>query len=222
MPRKLAGYLLLSLLSFFFFTVIFNVIAIAQVSAQKSPSEITQSEIVPTPTIYNAPQNSSDKQPPLVSSPTPTITPVQQANSTSVSKETQTTSPTETPVPPTATPTPTDIPTATPTPSPTAAPITTSSTDPQSLYGKYGSQYSVSADELRKIASCESGERADAQSPNGDYVGMYQFAASSWSSTRSAMGLDPNPDLRANAEEAIKTAAFMLSRGQENAWPNCH
>jgi len=51
---------------------------------------------------------------------------------------------------------------------------------------------------------------------------MFQFSASTWASVRGLMGLDPNPDLRENAEEAIHTTAFMLSRGEESAWPNCH
>jgi hypothetical protein len=35
------------------------------------------------------------------------------------------------------------------------------------------------------------------------------------------MGLDANSDLRFNAEEAIKTAAFHISQGGQGAWPNC-
>lgn len=54
------------------------------------------------------------------------------------------------------------------------------------------------------------------------YVGMYQFAAQTWQSTRTAMGLDPNPELRMNAEESIKTAAYKIANGGIQAWPNCH
>jgi len=221
MPRKLVGYILLSLLSFCFFTVIFNVIAIAQVSAEQPTPPVVQPVLAnPTPTIYKAqPIISSQSDQNTNISPTPTI--FEKQETTDASAPSPTTQPTTTPVPPTATPTPTVLPTATPTPSPEPT-ITTSSTDLETLFNRYSAQYNVSKDELEKIASCESGQRADAQSPNGDYLGMYQFAASSWSSTRSAMGQDPNPDLRTNADEAIKTAAFMLSRGQENAWPNCH
>jgi hypothetical protein len=217
MPRKLVGYILLSFLSFCFFTVTFNVIAIAQVSAQQPTPPVIQPEVAnPTPTIYMA-QEQISIPPANLLSPTPTIFKQQKAFAAST-QSTQNVLPTATPVPPTAIPIPTDIPTATPTPSP--QPIITTTTDLETLFSKYSAQYSTSEDELKKIASCESGQRADAQ--NGDYLGMYQFAASSWSSTRTAMGLDPNPDLRTNAGEAIKTAAFMLSRGEQNAWPNCH
>jgi len=59
-------------------------------------------------------------------------------------------------------------------------------------------------------------------SDTGTYAGIFQFSASTWASERGIMGLDPNPDLRKNAGEAIRTTAFMLSKGQETAWPNCH
>jgi hypothetical protein len=36
------------------------------------------------------------------------------------------------------------------------------------------------------------------------------------------MGLDSNPDLRFNADESIKTAAFKIAHGGIGAWPNCH
>jgi len=216
MPRKLVGYILLSFLSFCFFTVIFNIVAIAQVSAQQSPTQITQPEIVPTPTIYIAPVHVSDKQSPTFFSPTPTLTPQQQTKASSQSQKAQAPQPTATPIPPTATPSP--LPTATPTvvPQPTIA----TSTDLETLFGKYSSQYSVSEDELKKIANCESG--FNSASDTGLYAGMYQFSADTWASIRGIMGSDTNSDLRKNAEEAIKTAAFMLSRGEQNAWPNCH
>jgi hypothetical protein len=35
------------------------------------------------------------------------------------------------------------------------------------------------------------------------------------------MGLDTNPDLRKNAEEAIRTAAYKILNGGRGAWPNC-
>jgi len=218
MPRKLVGYLLLSFISFCFFTIIFNVIAIAQVSAQQSPSQITQPEIIPTPTIYNAPETTTNKQTPVVSTPTPTPITKQQTNTASESEEAQPTQPTATPVPPTDTPTPTVMPTATPTPSP--APTIGTATDLETLFNKYSAQYSVSKDELKKIASCESGFNTN--SDTGLYAGMFQFSASTWSSVRGLMGLDPNPDLRKDPEQAIMTTAFMLSRGEQSAWPNCH
>lgn len=221
MPRKLAGYFLLSLLSFCFFTVIFNVVAVAQVSAQQS-TLIAQPEIVnPTPTIYEAqisPVPSVNAHTSLLS-PTPTI--FQQPQTHQAAQQSiPTVQPTATPVPPTATPTPTDIPTATPTPSPQPQPTITTTTDLETLFSKYSAQYSVSEDELKKIANCESGFNTN--SDTGLYAGMFQFSASTWASVRGFMGLDTNPDLRKDPEQAIMTTAFMLSRGEQNAWPNCH
>lgn len=216
MPRKLVGYILLSFLSFCFFTVVFNIIAIAQASAQQSPSEIVkQPLIVPTPTIYSG-QIIIDKAP--VTSPTPTIVAKQQTQTPTESGQPETKQVTVTPVPPTETPIPTALPTATPTPSP--EPTIATTTDLETLFSKYSSQYSVSEDELKKIANCESGFNTN--SDTGLYAGMFQFSASTWASVRGLMGLDPNPDLRKDPEQAIMTTAFMLSRGEESAWPNCH
>jgi len=219
MPRKLVGYILLSSLSFCFFTIVFNVIAIAQVSAQQPNPPVIQPELAnPTPTIYiYQPQVSSQtNQNTNQISPTPTLFLHNQTAPTTQPKETV--KPTATPVPPTATPTPTDIPSVTPTPSP--APTTAATTDLETLFGKYSAQYSVNEDELKKIADCESGRNTSAE--NGPYAGMYQFSASTWTSVRGLMGLDPNPDLRKDPEQSIMTTAFMLSRGEQNAWPNCH
>lgn len=119
----------------------------------------------------------------------------------------------------TPTPTPTPEPTLIPTATPTAVPAIPVVTDLETLFSKYSNEYHVAADELKKIARCESGFNSGAI--NGVYYGMFQFLDRSWINIRAAMGLDTNPDLRNNAEEAIRTAAFMLSRGQQNAWPNC-
>jgi hypothetical protein len=35
------------------------------------------------------------------------------------------------------------------------------------------------------------------------------------------MGLNPDPELRFNAEEAIKTTAYKISRDGTGAWPVC-
>ncbi len=93
------------------------------------------------------------------------------------------------------------------------------SSDKSPLYEKYGALYGVSPLMLQRIASCESGERANAV--NGPYAGMFQFVAATWSSNRRAMGEDPNPALRYVAEEAVKTAAFKMSRDGYGAWPAC-
>jgi len=127
---------------------------------------------------------------------------------------TPTLTPTQTPTPtPTNTPTPT--PTLTPTPTPVAAPI-----DLEALFNNYSNKYSIDKNILKKIAACESGFNTNANYRN-IYLGMFQFAKSSWISVRTDMNADPNPTLRTNPEEAIKTAAYMLSVSRQNAWPNC-
>ena len=87
------------------------------------------------------------------------------------------------------------------------------------LIERYSSQYGINKDMMINIAHCESGFRANAT--NGPYAGLYQFVSSTWASNRRAMGLDPNPELRFNAEEAVKTAAFKMSRDGYGAWPVC-
>lgn len=130
----------------------------------------------------------------------------------------------------TATPTPTSTPASTPTPIPTDTsapePTTTptpwpalSSADLEALFQKYSDQYAVAKDLLKRIAACESG--FNSQADTGVYVGMFQFASATWINARNSMGLDPNPDLRKNPEESIRTAASMIQRGQQNAWKNC-
>lgn len=125
------------------------------------------------------------------------------------------TAPTSTPtLIPTATPT-FIPPTATPTPIPTIIVVA----DLETLFTKYADEYHADKELLKKIARCESG--FNSQADTGLYAGMFQFASQTWINTRTLMGMDPNPDLRKNTEESIRTAAFMISRGQQNAWPSC-
>lgn len=126
--------------------------------------------------------------------------------------------PTPTPSP---TPTPTPSPTPTPTiiPSPTPTPIVLTPNEFDNLFTKYSNEYSVDRSLLWKIAACESGLRIQAIS--GPYAGIYQFDQLTWRTTRGMMNMDPNPDLRFNPEEAIRTAAFKLSRDGARAWPQC-
>lgn len=115
----------------------------------------------------------------------------------------------------TLTPTPTPTPTNTPTPVPVIA-----SADLEIFFSKYADEYRADKNLLEKIAKCESGFNANSNY-KGIYLGMFQFAESSWISNRSAMGMDTNPDLRVNAEESIRTAAYMIAHGYQNSWPNC-
>lgn len=129
----------------------------------------------------------------------------------------------------TTTPTPTVFPT--PKPRPIVAAETTevhqqavamqvtSPADLDHWFSTYSQAFGIDANLLKHIAKCESGFNAG--SISGPYGGMYQYLASTWSSTRNAMGLDPDPDLRFNAEEAIKTTAWKISVGGIGAWPHC-
>lgn len=91
--------------------------------------------------------------------------------------------------------------------------------DVYSLIQTYASQYNADPSKMIAIAHCESGLRANAV--NGPFAGAYQFLSSTWQSNRRAMGLDPDPTLRYNIEEAIKTAAFKMGRDGYGAWPVC-
>lgn len=87
------------------------------------------------------------------------------------------------------------------------------------LIEKYAIEYGVDKYMMIGIAKCESGFRENAV--NGPYAGIYQFVSGTWTSNRRAMGLDENLELRYNAEESVKTAAFKMSRDGFGAWPVC-
>jgi soluble lytic murein transglycosylase-like protein len=72
---------------------------------------------------------------------------------------------------------------------------------------------------LRHIAVCESGFNPLAS--NLAYAGLYQFSPNTWQNYRGNMGEETNTDLRFNAEEAVQTAAFVLSINQAYIWPSC-
>lgn len=88
-----------------------------------------------------------------------------------------------------------------------------------SYFEKYSKDYQVEESLLRKIAVCESGYNTSAE--NGVYGGMFQFTSLTWISTRQSMGENIDPDLRYNAEEAIKTAAYKISQNGIGSWKNC-
>jgi hypothetical protein len=69
------------------------------------------------------------------------------------------------------------------------------------------------------VAVCESKLRPSAK--NGDYLGLYQYSTNTWRKTRTRMNEDPDPTLRLNPEESIKTAAFTISTVGLAAWPEC-
>lgn len=84
---------------------------------------------------------------------------------------------------------------------------------------KYANEYGVNKEIMLIIAKCESGFKANAT--NGSFGGIYQFLTTTWVSNRKAMGLDPDPNLRFNADEAVKTAAFKMAKDGFGAWPAC-
>jgi soluble lytic murein transglycosylase-like protein len=87
------------------------------------------------------------------------------------------------------------------------------------LWDKYSQQYGVDKTIMKEIARCES--NFNSRAVNSSYGGMYQFSVGTWSANRKDMGLDPNPELRFNAEESIKTTAYKISRDGTGAWPVC-
>lgn len=132
--------------------------------------------------------------------------------------------PSTTPTPTlTPTPQPTLIPTTAPTPTvtpiPTPSPTSISPQDLEDLFTKYSNEFSIDKELLKKIAYCES--KFNPQATWGPYAGLYQFSKQAWMSARTTMNMDTNPDLRFNPEEAVRTAAFKISRGELAAWPNC-
>lgn len=118
---------------------------------------------------------------------------------------------------PTRIPNPTPTPSVTLTPTPTPIPVTADHLD--GWFTAYSNLYSVDRQLLSHIAVCES--QLNPNAVNGVYAGLYQFSGATWKSTRNAMNLDPNPQLRYNAEESIHTAAFKLSTSGPASWPNC-
>lgn len=87
------------------------------------------------------------------------------------------------------------------------------------MFEAWGNYYGANPRLLAHIAYCESGYNPYAR--NRIYGGMFQFNVTTWAAERERMGLDPNPALRYNAEEAVKTAAHKLASGDVNAWPYC-
>jgi hypothetical protein len=222
MLKTLSGYSVLSLLSFCLFTFIFHSVVNAQTTG--NPALLGQGRPEPTPTIFVLQTPSPQKQivnvlpasatPTSLPSPTPTIyfAPTATPTITPSSAKTTTTVPTETPP---------ITPTSTPFPTPTLQPTVAVVSDLETLFTKYSEEYHADKELLKRIARCESGFNTTSNN-SGMYLGMFQFAAQTWINARTAMGVDSNPDLRTNAEEAIKTAAYMIANGRQASWPNCH
>ena len=110
------------------------------------------------------------------------------------------------------------VPSEIPTPAPQVIAVSTNVPFDEH-FTKYAAAFNVNKETLVRIARCESGFREGAT--NGPYLGMFQYLDSTWSSTRTAMGENPDPSLRANAEEAIKTTAWKIAHGGIGSWPTC-
>lgn len=144
------------------------------------------------------------------------ISPLPQNSYAEESKPSATPTPTNSPTP-TLTPTPTPIP---PTPTRIPTPVIVVSANLDDLFTKYSNEYSVDKELLKRIAKCESGLNPNASTSL--YAGLYQFSESLWVSTRTLMGHNSDPNLRFDAQEAIRTAAFMISQNHLGIWPNCN
>ena len=137
---------------------------------------------------------------------TPTVTPLPTLNPTPTLTATVTPKPK---------PTPTKTPTPTPIPQPTV-----SSQQIYELINRFAGQYGVSPDVMRHVALCESDFNPLAQTSK--YAGLFQFDTPTWKNLRKEIGEETDPNLRLNAEEAIQTAAYAISKGKKDIlWPNC-
>jgi hypothetical protein len=126
-------------------------------------------------------------------------------------------------------PTPTEIPTPTPTITPKPTPVKTPTPIPQPTVSsqqinefieRFASQYGVDPNVIRYIALCESGFNPKAS--HVGYAGLFQFGSITWKNIRKEIGEDNNPDLRYNAEEAVQTVVYAISKGKRALWPNCY
>ena len=128
----------------------------------------------------------------------------------------------------TSTPTPSPSPEPTETPKPTPNPSSSPTPIPQPVFSseeihgfieRFAGQYGVDPNALRHLAVCESGFNPLAEKLN--YAGLFQFAPNTWIKYRQLMGEDADVNLRLNAEEAVQTAAYTFSLGNDSIWPNC-
>ncbi|TSC87674.1 MAG: Protein containing Lytic transglycosylase-like, catalytic domain [Microgenomates group bacterium Gr01-1014_16] len=120
----------------------------------------------------------------------------------------------------TSTPTPTVTPKPTRIPTPTVKPQ--SAYTPEQIYNfieEFGRQYGVDPNIIRHIAICESTFKPSVK--NYIYAGLFQYDSRTWKIYRQKMGENPDLNLRYNAMEAVKTAAFTISKVGTHLWPNC-
>lgn len=92
-------------------------------------------------------------------------------------------------------------------------------TELEEMFAQFANEYGIDRRTLEYIAYCES--RWNPKAVNGKHAGMYQFNPTTWSATRVRMGQDPDPNLRFDARESIRTAAHKISEGGIGAWAYC-
>ncbi|MBI4137189.1 transglycosylase SLT domain-containing protein [Candidatus Roizmanbacteria bacterium] len=200
-PRRI-GY-------FFFGGILATVVLAGSVSVSSNGEKYLSHDKQTSLTVLSP----DDSQLMPTETPTPSATPIIQKVATK-----QVTKPAPTRIP---SPSPEFI-QATPTSVLPTVPVTPSepyATPYDAWFDQYSVTYNIDRQTLVNIARCESG--FNPQATNGPYDGMYQFHAGTWHSTRTAMGENPDADLRFNPEEAIKTAAWKIAHGGIGAWPVC-
>lgn len=171
-----------------------QIILTKKTSAEKPVNQLT-AIVIATPTITPSPSPTPNSTP----SPVPTLKP-SMASSPSVHANIGGTK-------------------LLPSPSPSVEPTSTTSGNLDSLFAIYSKEYGISQDLLKKIAQCES--NLNTNSVNGDYVGLFQYASNTWINTRKGLGLNSDPNLRTNAEESIRTAAYQIAHSGTGSWPYC-
>ena len=74
----------------------------------------------------------------------------------------------------------------------------------------------VSMETMEAIAACESGGNPEAVSPDGSYMGLYQFDQGTWES----VGGSGDPAAAPEAEQDYR-AALLYSESGSSPWPVC-
>jgi len=116
------------------------------------------------------------------------------------------------------------------TPSPTASITATPTVEekPDNLYSseeiqgflkEYSDKYGLDINYLRHVMVCESGFNPLAV--NGVYAGLFQFDERTWATYREMTNENPDPKLRLDAREAVKTGSYVISIEKTDLWPNC-
>lgn len=101
-------------------------------------------------------------------------------------------------------------------------PPASSGQEVQDMIVRYSNIHGSSAEANLRIAACESGYRANAVSPSGTYVGVFQFHPNTFNANvgymrQSGLYVSENAS-RWNAEDNINVATWMLANGQQWQW----